>query len=293
MRNKKKSAEKTAPRRSDSLVNNQSFTIAEAYKSLRTNINFALAKPGECKKIVVCSPMAAEGKTTTAVNLAVTIAQTHSKVILLGCDLRKPRIHKFFDLENTTGVSDVLGGMAKLEDVIVRTPYDNLDLLCSGTLPPNPAELLASDKVDTILDTLSEIYDYIILDTPPLNIVSDAMPLIAKTDGLLLVIKLDQTTHPELQVAVESLHFAGAKILGVVLNGVDISASSGYKSGYKYKHGYGKKYDYGNSYGYSYGGYGYYSNNKYGDRGYGMRLSADRRYGDVFYGDAMDAHREK
>ena len=252
------------------------FRIEEAYKSVRANIMFSVIKKG-CKRIVVSSSNASEGKTTTTVNLAVTISQADQMVLLVDADLRKPKIHQYFSLSNAPGLTNYLGdsvsskGNTDIYNVIHPTEYENLSVLCSGSIPPNPAELLGSVLMSDFLDDISKDYDYIIIDTPPINVVSDALPLIRESDGVVLVVRQNRTTHPELQKALQSLEFIDAKILGFVVNFVESKAS---KYGGKYNK-YGYKYSYGKYGGYGYGGYGY-GGYGYGGYGYGNSFSSKR-----------------
>lgn len=233
------------------------FRIEESYKAIRANIMFSVIKKG-CKIIVVSSSTPSEGKTTTTVNLAVTISQADQKVLLIDGDLRKPKVHQYFNLTNSPGLtnylSDTLTGKrrADLFSVIHPTEYENLSVLCSGTILPNPAELLGSELMSDFLNEISKDFDYIIIDTPPINVVSDALPVIRESDGVVLVVRSNQTTHPELQKALNSLEFIDAKILGFVVNFVESKASN-----YGGKYG---KYNYNYKYGYG-GRYGYYSSN--------------------------------
>lgn len=241
------------------------FRIEESYKTIRANIMFSVMKKG-CKIIVVSSSNPNEGKTTTTVNLAVSISQADQRVLLIDGDLRKPKVHQYFNLSNSPGLTNYLGDSvsgrikADLFSVIHPTEYENLSVLCSGSIPPNPAELLGSELMYEFLNDVSRDYDYIIIDTPPINVVSDALPVIRESDGVVLVVRQNHTTHPELQRTLTSLDFIDAKILGFVVNFVDSKASSGKKYG-KYNYKYGKQY----GYGYGYGGYGYgygYSSSK-------------------------------
>lgn len=251
------------------------FRIDEAYKSIRANIMFSVIKKG-CKRIIVSSSNPSEGKTTTTVNLAVTISQAEQKVLLIDADLRKPKIHQYFSIPNAPGLTNYLGdsftnkGKTDLFSVIHSTEYENLSVLCSGSIPPNPAELLGSELMSEFLNDISNDYDYIIIDTPPINVVSDALPLIRESDGVVMVVRQNKTTHPELQKALQSLEFIDAKLLGFVVNFVESKASKYSNSKYGYKYGYGK-YGYSRGgYGYGYGGYGYgYGGYGYGYGGYG------------------------
>lgn len=240
------------------------FRVEEAYKSIRANITFSVMKKG-CKKIVISSSSPNEGKTTTTINLAITFAQAGQRVLLLDCDLRKPKIHHYFSIPNSPGLTNYLGSTVSalrkdridLFDVIHQTEYPNLSVLCSGSIPPNPAELLGSELMADFLIELERSFDYIIIDTSPINLVSDALPLIRESDGVVLVVRSNQTTHPDVQRAISSLEFIDAKILGFVVNFVGNGSSGKYGkyTGYKYGGRYSySRYSYGYGYGYGYGG---------------------------------------
>lgn len=246
------------------------FRIEESYKTIRTNIMFSIMKQG-CKVIVVTSSNPSEGKTTSTVNLAVSIAQADQRVLLIDGDLRKPKIHQYFEVPNAPGLTNYLsdtisGKRADLFSVVHPTEYENLSILCSGSIPPNPAELLGSELMSNFLKDVGKDYDYIIIDTPPINVVSDALPLIRESDGTVLVVRQNHTTHPDLQRALGSLEFIDAKILGFIVNFVDSKASK-YNSGYN-KYGYSYKYSYNYGYGYGYGNNKNYNLNT--NSGYGF-----------------------
>lgn len=230
-----------------------SFSVTEAYKALRTNINFTIPGDGT-KSFLVTSAVLSEGKTTTSSSLALTIAQTESSVIIVDADMRRPKVHTKFKMVNKLGLSNILGGMCTLEEAIQSVEgYPSLSVIAAGSLPPNPAELLASPAMAELVEKLKEKYDYVILDTPPIDIVADALPLTKLVDGVVLVVRYHQSIHPELAAAVERLEFAGAHILGFVLNGVE-ETTTYYRGRYK-RYGHYKRYGYS---GYNYG-YGYSS----------------------------------
>ena len=246
------------------------FKVEESYKSVRANIMFSVMKKG-CKKIVVTSSNAGEGKTTTTINLAISLSMAGQKVLLIDNDLRKPKIHQYFSLSNTPGLTDYLGSTVSgirnnridLFTIVHPTEYDNLSIICSGSIPPNPAELLGSEPMSDFLEEVSKDYDFIIIDTPPINIVSDALPIIRESDGVILIVRYNASTHPEVERAITSLEFIDAKILGFVVNFVDTRANGKYKYGNYGKYG---KYSRG---GYGYGGYG----------GYGYGYGSQQAYG--------------
>lgn len=214
------------------------FSVLEAYKTIRTNLSFAIQKDG-CKKIVFTSTRPGDGKSTTAVNLSVALSQTNEKVLLIDCDLRKPRIHKFFNTSNIPGLTNIVGNFNTISEVIKNTKYPNLDIICAGVIPPNPAEILASEKVSNIFSELEKEYDYIFIDSPPINVVSDILPISNKCDGVILVVKHNDSRLPEISKAVKSLEFAKANIIGFIIN--ESEAESADKKG-KYKYAYSYNY---------------------------------------------------
>lgn len=201
------------------------FRVEEAYKSIRTNIMLSVMKKG-CKIIVVSSSMANEGKTTTTTNLAISISQADQRVLLIDGDLRKPKVHHYFAIPNAPGLTNYLGAAANsrsaqkvdLFSIIHPTEYKNLSVIASGSIPPNPAEVLGSEMMSEFIKEISQHFDYIIIDTPPINVVSDALPVIRESDGVVMVVRSNSSTHPELQKALDSLKFIDAKILGFVVN---------------------------------------------------------------------------
>ncbi|MVB10728.1 Tyrosine-protein kinase YwqD [Caprobacter fermentans] len=196
------------------------FQVTEAYKVARTSLAFSLLKKG-CKKVIVTSSLDAEGKSTTSVNLAKSLAQqVDIKVLLIDSDLRRPKIHEYFGLENTVGLTNYLGNMCGVKDVTRPTEEPNLSVICSGVAVPNPSELLASSAMKNLLACLEPYYDYIIMDTSPVNIVVDALPLAKISDGVIIVVRDGISTYPELTKTVETLKMAEAKILGIILNGM-------------------------------------------------------------------------
>lgn len=198
---------------------NAEFFTVEAYKIARTNIALSVIKTG-CKKIAFTSSVAGEGKTTTSCNIAAAFSKhINCRTLLIDCDLRKPTVAKFFNIKNTPGLTNYLGGMNSLEDIIQVVPNTNLSVICSGIVPPNPSELLSSVEFKNLIDKLSEQYDYIIFDTPPINVVIDAIPVIEKTDGVVVVTYEEHSNYVELDKSIETLNRCNAKVLGFVLNG--------------------------------------------------------------------------
>ncbi|PZE20480.1 CpsD/CapB family tyrosine-protein kinase [Paenibacillus xerothermodurans] len=191
--------------------------VSEAYRTLRTNIEFS-AISGRIQTIVVTSPEPSEGKSTTIVNLATAFAQEGKNVLIIDADLRKPTVHNYFSKSNRIGLSSLLAGQHALQQCIVDTHIDNLSLLCSGPIPPNPAEMLASNQMEQLLTDLKEKYDVILLDCPPALAVTDAQVLATKSDGVLFVLNCGRVKRDIAKKALERLGRVNARVLGVVLN---------------------------------------------------------------------------
>ena len=189
---------------------------AEAYRSLRTNIQYS-SFDNKYQTLVVTSANPGEGKTTVAGNLALALAQGESKVLLVDCDMRRPSIHKTFKISNTYGISDLLVGNKKLESVANKY-NDNLSIVPAGKIPPNPAEMLASKAMTAFLEEMKNYFDYIVLDTPPLQAVTDAQVLSTKVDGSLIVVRAGVTKKDAVHNAVSIIKKVKGNIIGTVLN---------------------------------------------------------------------------
>lgn len=221
------------------------FSVSESYKSIRSNILFSLGTTDK-RVIAVSSPNPSEGKSTTAANIAIALAQTGSSVLLIDADMRKPVQHKTFKIKNAEGLSTLIIKKSSVAKSIKSNVINNLDLLPSGPIPPNPSELLASENFNKLLEQLSGNYDYIIIDTPPVNVVSDAMVMKDNISGILLVLKYGATTYEDVSNCMKQIELAQANMFGFVLNEIHHSHSGSYYNyKYKYKYGYG-------SYGYGY-----------------------------------------
>ncbi|MEA4831259.1 Tyrosine-protein kinase YwqD [bioreactor metagenome] len=222
------------------LLNDSSpFQITEAYKTLRTNLIFSLAanksetNDHKAKIIVITSSIPSEGKSTTCANLSIAMAQKSEKVLIIDADLRKPVQNKLFEIDNSRGLSDVLIDECVLENTISKNVRPFLDLLSSGTIAPNPSELLGSKAMEQMLKTLSEKYDYIFIDSPPINIVSDALVASVNATGIVMVVRPEICTHEHFKHATESIKLANIKLLGVVMSNVKED-----NLGFKYKRKY-------------------------------------------------------
>lgn len=217
------------------------FAVVESYKMIRTNLLFLLSQSNE-KSITVSSSVAGEGKSTSAINIAVAFSQLGCRVLLIDADMRKPSVHKKLRLSNEKGLSSILVGFSQLEES-VNTINPNFDVITAGPTPPNPSELLGSDQMTTLLDRLESIYDYIIIDTPPINIVPDALVVAPNTSGIVFVVQDFITPHGQFQKALNSIEFAGVRMLGVILNGSSGGSTKKYRYRYRYRYG-GYNYNY-------------------------------------------------
>ena len=189
--------------------------IAEAFRKLRTNLQF-LAVDNPPRVIVVTSSMPGEGKTTTAINIALALAEAEHNVVLVDGDMRRPKLDKYLDLVGPVGFSTVLSGAASLSEVLQKTRFPGLTVLTSGAIPPNPSELLGSLAAKKVLNELRAHFDYVIVDSSPLLAVTDAAILAADSDGVLIMARFGQTKREQLAHAVGNLKNVGAPILGAV-----------------------------------------------------------------------------
>jgi capsular exopolysaccharide synthesis family protein len=207
---------------------------AEAYRSLRTSIQF-LGLDRSIKTIQFTSPSAGEGKTTTLANVAVSIAQAGHRVVVVCCDLRRPRLHQYFDMSNQIGFTSVLLGEATLREALQPVPgLEGLQVLASGQIPPNPSELLSSDRTAELLASLAEYADIVLIDSPPVLPVTDAAVLAGRVDAVVVVAAAGRTTQTQVSRALEVLGRIDAPIAGLVLNRASESVSFAY---YRYAYG--------------------------------------------------------
>ena len=223
------------------------FFLQEAFKTLRTNVMFSLTGESECKIVTVTSSLMGEGKSYTATNLALSFAMMDKHVLLIDCDLRRPKLARLLQLNSSVGLSNVLMEPGLLKNALLPYGEYGLTAFLSGNIPPNPSELLGSKRMEKLLEELKSSFEYIILDAPPVNMVTDAAILSTHSDGILFVVRAGHSDQRSLTHAIAQLEYTNAKILGFVLNGSDMGNSNyGYsRYGYGYKrYGY-KRYAYG------------------------------------------------
>lgn len=226
------------------LHQNLEFTATEQYKLLRANLTFTLPEDKECPIVGVTSAMRGEGKSTTAVNLSYVLAESGKKVLLIDGDLRIPSIAKKMRIDGNVGLTDLLrGGETVQMSNFKSLYYNNWYIMPSGPLPPNPSELLGSRRMENVLKTLSSNFDYIILDLPPVNIVSDALTVSKYIDGMIVVVREDYTEKKELETCFRHLKLSDVNVLGCVIN--ESKNGKGSYSKYRYK----KYYKYYKTYG--------------------------------------------
>ena len=250
---KRKAADKNIFDNADSakiLHKNMSFTAIEQYKLLRANLSFTLADDKKCHIIGVTSSVRGEGKSTTSINLSYVLAQAGKKVLLVDGDMRIPSVAKKMNIKRKPGVTNLIIGGGYDDMTPFRFgEYDNWYIVPAGDVPPNPSELLGSRKMERFLNAMTEKFEYIIIDLPPVNIVSDACAISRHLDGMLVVIREDYTSKKELDSCITQLNLSNVKILGCVMNVIK-TENHNYKKYKKYKRYY-KKYGY--AYGYSTG----------------------------------------
>ncbi len=224
------------------------FIVKEAYNAIRTNLLFS--QQGEkCPIFVITSPTANNGKSINAINMAISLAQTGKRTLLIDADMRNPTIHRMFSIPVKNGLSEILAGLTD-NITVSKTDVENLSVLTAGKIPPNPTELLSSSRMDKLLDFVKAHYDCVFIDTPPVNLVTDSTSFSSKATGYILVIKSVTTDIQEVKVTVSTLQHINANIVGFVLNDVNAKNkrySLYYKKGYRSKYGY---YNYNYSYNY-------------------------------------------
>lgn len=229
--------------------------MAETFRSIRSNLDFISNEPGS-KLIAVTSTISGEGKTFVSINLAGILAFTGKRVIIIDADMRKPKIHIGFNSTNEKGLSTLLIGKDTLEECTRASDQENLYFVTAGPIPPNPSELLLSQKMDSLIADLLTRYDYVLIDNPPIGIVTDALSNMIKADYPIYVFRADYSRRFFINNLERLIHENKLSKLSVILNGVELKKSNRY--GYTYGYGGGYGYGYGNGHGYIHHNYGYY-----------------------------------
>ena len=223
-----------------------SFAASEAYKLLRTKLQFSFSDENNSRVIGVSSALSGEGKSLSSVNLAYTLSQLNKKVVLIDCDMRRPTLAEKMKLRKAPGLSSLLTGQSKLMDILQRCKFRNDEeafyVIAAGQNPPNPVELLSSSRMEKLLEVLRKEFDYIIIDLPPVGEVSDAMAVAKQTDGMLLVVRQNYCDRIVLSEAVRQFEFINTRILGVVFNCTSEHGGKGYYKHYKHYRGYYRRY---------------------------------------------------
>lgn len=212
-------------------IKNPKSPIAEAYRGIRTSIEFSNLDKN-LQVITVTSSMQNEGKSTVLANLAVSFANLDKKVLIMEGDLRNPSVHRMFNISNIKGLTDILLQNKVFADCVHCTDVKNLHVLTCGAIPPNPSEMLSSKKIRDFIESLREYYDYVFIDAPPIGIVTDAGIISTYTDGCIFVVGAGDADIEMAKVSKERLEKVGANILGVVLNKFESSGASGYYNYY-------------------------------------------------------------
>lgn len=228
--NKKVRKKKSEKSEAVSLITliDKSSPVAERYRTVRTNIQFASSSDHQIKTLVITSSGPSEGKSTTAANLAVVFANSGQSVLLVDADMRKATVHKTFQLTNNVGLSNILSTNMSIREATQRSVVPNLNVMTSGPKAPNPSELLGSKRMDHLIGELRVTYDFVIFDMPPIVAVTDAQIMASKADGTMLVVRENVTRKDSLQKARELLSMVNANVLGALFNGSTNENDQGY-----------------------------------------------------------------
>lgn len=214
------------------VADNPTSAVSEQFRTIRTNIQFSMVDR-DLKKLLVTSATPASGKTTTATNLAAAFASEGTRVLVVATDMRKPAIHKIFNVQNNQGLTNLLmDSNLRVKDVAHESYVTNLSFITSGPIPPNPAELINSNRMNKIMEEMQETFDLVIFDSPPLLAVTDAQILATKVDGTIVVVPQGEVTKEELDDAADMLENVNANVLGTVMNKVNRDSDSYYYYNY-------------------------------------------------------------
>lgn len=227
------------------LQKNSPFAITEAYNSIRTKLIFT-GKGEKCPVFAVTSPLASDGKSTVSVSLATSVAMANQRVLLIDADMRKPSVHRYFETESRNGLSELLAGLTS-EIHLRSTDIENLSILTAGQIPPNPAELLGSKQMDVLLDYARQYFDYVIIDTPPVNIVTDSTVIADKITGYLLVVQSGKNHMQDVSDAVQQIEDMNGNIVGIILNDPENKTAAHYSYRYNKYYRYNRYKYYGDS----------------------------------------------
>lgn len=201
------------------ILKNPKSSYAEAFRTIKTNIKYSSADKDK-KVILITSTQPSEGKSTVAVNLGMSLSLDNKRVIIIDADLRKPTVHKKFEVSGMTGLTDVLVGEVELGKAVLKI-NETLDVLVAGHIPPNPAELLASKGMEKLIETLRQVYDYVIIDGNPICMIADSQIISSKVDGVILVARYEHTKKEDLLNAKKLVEQVSGQVIGVVLNRVN------------------------------------------------------------------------
>ena len=223
------------------LVSHPKSSVAECCRTVRTNLLF-MSPENPARRLLITSASPQEGKSTVVINLGITMAQSGSKVLLLDTDMRRPRLHKAFGIQRGTGLTTAILGEAEIQEVIRSSDVPGLDIAPCGPIPPNPTELFHTERFSSIIKELSQTYDRVLFDSPPVAMVADPLILSSMIDGVVLVIKGASTSRDMIRRALKQLKDVNARILGAVINDLDLeSREYGYYYYRQYGYYYGEK----------------------------------------------------
>lgn len=233
----KKKRSSTSDKTKNVINGDSKFAIVEGYKSARTSLVFSLvAENNPC--VAVTSWSKGEGKSTATVNLAISFAKMGKNVLLIDTDLRRPNVHNLLKLQNKAGLSEVIGQFIDFEEAVYHDAVPCLDVLTAGAIPPNPSELIGSPAFVSFMNMVKNQYDYVILDTPPIGVVTDTLLLKEHIAGYVMIVREKVTTHGDIEKAVQSISLADSKILGFLKVGCTMQDRKKYRNGnygyYKY-----------------------------------------------------------